>query len=183
MSAAATGLVASYVALAVLLLSLNLRSGWRWPIKAAAIGVTAGFFVVAFLAVLGLLGWPTDAAPPDRFRLHAALVREPDRAGRSAGAIYLWLSPRGEDGEILASPRASAMPDSARADGNGPGATRGRPRGRGQDPAAIPLERAVHEPRRSHRAVRTAAPEPAPQGGLVAHSKRIFFIHLVREKQ
>jgi hypothetical protein len=109
-TAAATGLVASYVALAVLLLSLNLRSAWRWPVKAAAIGVTAGFFVVAFLAVLGLLGWPTDAAPPGRFRLHAALVREPDRAGRSAGAIYLWLSPHGEDREILAPPRAYAMP-------------------------------------------------------------------------
>jgi hypothetical protein len=110
MTVAAVGLVGSYVALAVLLLSLNLRSAWRWPVKAAAIGVTASFFVIAFLAVLGLLGWPTDAAPPGRFRLHAALVREPDRAGRSAGAIYLWLSPRNEDGEAPESPRAYAMP-------------------------------------------------------------------------
>jgi hypothetical protein len=110
MTAAAIGLVASYVALAVLLLSLNLRSAWRWPVKAAAIGVTAGFFVIAFLAVLGLLGWPTDAAPPDRFELHAALVREPGRAGGSAGAIYLWLSARGKDGETTRSPRAYAIP-------------------------------------------------------------------------
>jgi hypothetical protein len=110
MTGAAIGLVASYVALAVLLLSLNLRSAWRWPVKAAAIGVTAGFFGIAFLAVLELVGWPTDAAPPGRFRLHAALVREPDRAGRSAGAIYLWLSPRDQVGEALEPPRAYAMP-------------------------------------------------------------------------
>lgn len=110
MTAAAIGLVGSYVMLALLLLSLNLRSAWTWPVKAGAIGVTAGFFVIAFLAVLGLLGWPTDAAPPGRFRLHAALVREPDRADGSAGAIYLWLSPRSEDDEILKSPRAYAMP-------------------------------------------------------------------------
>ena len=110
MTAAAIELVASYVALAVLLLSLNLRSAWRWPVKASAIGVTAGFFVIAFLAVLELVGWPTDAVPPGRFRLHAALVREPDRAGRIPGAIYLWLSPRDEDGGVLEPPRAYAMP-------------------------------------------------------------------------
>jgi hypothetical protein len=102
------------VTLAVLLLSLNLRSAWRWPVKAAASGVTAGFFVIAFLAVLGLVGWPTDAAPPGRFRLHAALVHEPDRAGRSAGAIYLWLSPSDQGGETLEPPRAYAMPYSRR---------------------------------------------------------------------
>jgi len=114
LTGAAIGLVGSYVALALLLLSLNLRSAWCWPVKAAAIGVTAGFFVIAFLTVLGLLGWPTDAAPPGRFRLHAALVREPDRAGGSAGAIYLWLSPSSEDDETLKSPRAYAMPYSRR---------------------------------------------------------------------
>jgi hypothetical protein len=103
------GLVASYAVLAVLLLSLNLKSAWHWGVKAAAIALTAGFFVVAFLAIEALLGWPTEAAPPAQFQLHAALVHEPDR-NHSDGAIYLWLSPRAADGGITGPPRAHALP-------------------------------------------------------------------------
>jgi hypothetical protein len=110
MTSAVVGLVASYVALATLLLSLNLRSAWRWPVKAAAIGITAGFFAVAFVALQAMLGWPTEAPPPAGFQLHAALIEEPDRKGRSQGAIYLWLSPRDADGTIAGPPRAYALP-------------------------------------------------------------------------
>jgi hypothetical protein len=74
------GLVASYAVFALLLLSLNLKSAWHWRGKAAAIALTAGFFVVGFVALEALLGWPTEAPPPARFQLHAALVLEPDRA-------------------------------------------------------------------------------------------------------
>jgi len=109
-SAAAIGLVTAYALLGVLLLSLNLKSGWRWPIKAAAIAITTAFFVVAFVAIEAMLGWPTEAAPPARFRLHAALVREPERGTNHAGTIYLWLSPRNEHGEVTGPPRAYALP-------------------------------------------------------------------------
>jgi hypothetical protein len=109
MTGAVAGLVASYVVLATLLLSLNLKSAWRWPVKAAAIGITAGFFVLAFVALQAMLGWPTEGLPPARFQLHAALIEEPDRKG-GPGAIYLWLSPRNADGEIAGPPRAYALP-------------------------------------------------------------------------
>jgi hypothetical protein len=109
LTAAVLGLVASYAVLAVLLLSLNLRSAWHWTIKAVAIALTSGFFVIAFLAIEGLLGWPTEAPPPAQFQLHAALVLEPER-DRPAGAIYLWLSPRSDDGEVIGPPRAHALP-------------------------------------------------------------------------
>jgi hypothetical protein len=110
MTGAVVGLVASYVVLATLLLSLNLRSAWRWPVKAAAIGITAGFFLVVFVALQALLGWPTEDQPPARFQLHAALIEEPDRKGPGQGAIYLWLSPRDADGAIAGPPRAYALP-------------------------------------------------------------------------
>ena len=112
MTAGVVGLVAAYVAVAVLLLSLNLRARWPWPVKAAAILVTAGFFVGSFVAVQAMLGWPTEQAPPAEFHLHAALIEEPDpRDGRGErGAIYLWLSRREEaggrhDGAAAATPR------------------------------------------------------------------------------
>lgn len=110
MTGGVLGLVASFAVLAVLLLSLNLRSAWHWAIKAAAIGLCGGFFVVAFLAIEALLGWPTEGPLPARFQLHAALVLEPDRSSHSAGAIYLWLSPRAADGETTGPPRAHALP-------------------------------------------------------------------------
>lgn len=110
MTTAAIGLVAAYALLGVLLLSLNLKSAWRWPIKAAAIGITTAFFVVAFVAIEAMLGWPTEAAPPARFRLHAALVHEPDQGAEHGGTIYLWLSPKERDGEVTGPPRAYALP-------------------------------------------------------------------------
>jgi hypothetical protein len=110
MTAAVLGLSASYLVLAVLLLSLNLRSAWRWPVKAWAIAVTLGFLIAGFAALQAMLGWPTQAAPPTRFQLYAALVHEPDRINRSNGAIYLWLSPRDPDGEPSGPPRAYALP-------------------------------------------------------------------------
>jgi hypothetical protein len=110
MTWAVLGLVASYAMLVVLLLSLNLRSPWHWVIKATAIALASGFFVVAFLAIEALLGWPTETPPPAQFQLHAALVLEPDRGARSAGAIYLWLSPRDAEGEVTGAPRAHALP-------------------------------------------------------------------------
>jgi hypothetical protein len=110
MTGAVLGLVASYAVLAVLLLSLNLKSAWHWTIKAGAIALTAGFFVVAFVAIEALLGWPTEARPPALFQLHAALVLEPNQGAGSAGAIYLWLSPQDAEGNLTGPPRAHALP-------------------------------------------------------------------------
>lgn len=110
MTAGVVGLVAAYVALAVLLLSLNLRARWRWPIKAAAILVTAGFFVGSFLAVQAMLGRPTEQAPSASFRLHAAVIEEPDPRQGEPGAIYIWLSEADGAGGYGRPPRAHALP-------------------------------------------------------------------------
>lgn len=110
MTQAIVGLVAAYVLLGVLLLSLNLRSAWRWPVKAGAIVTTLAVAALVFVTLEGMLGWPTEAPPPARFRLHAAVVDEPDKQGTDDGAIYLWLSPKDDDGEVLGPPRAYALP-------------------------------------------------------------------------
>ena len=129
MNSAVVGLVVSYVVLATLLLSLNLRSAWRWSIKATAIAITTGFFAITFIALQAMLGWPTEGSPPSRFQLHAALVHEPDRKGEHPGAIYLWVSPRQEDGAVAGPPRAYTLPYSralTRSHRARPSGTRGR---------------------------------------------------------
>jgi hypothetical protein len=84
-------IVFAYVAIAVLLLSLNLFSLWRWWVKASAMVISGLFFVGSYFAITGVLGMPTRAEPPERFTLVATLIVEPNAVAGSSGAIYLWL--------------------------------------------------------------------------------------------
>ena len=84
-------IVVAYVGIAVLLLSLNLFSLWRWWVKASAIVISGLFFIGSYLAVASLLGLPTKAKVPDRFSLVATRTVEPDKTNGESGAIYLWV--------------------------------------------------------------------------------------------
>jgi len=99
------GLVATvgvYIVLALLLLSLNIFSLWKWWVKAGAIVVTTVCFVVAYLAISSMIGWPSRSSLPARFSVLATRIEEPNRLTGSAGHIYLWVE------EI----NANAVPDS-----------------------------------------------------------------------
>lgn len=101
------GLSAAYVALAVLLLVLLVLGGrLSWLVKAGLILLTSGFYVVAYLALQALWGWPADQAPPARFRFVAAEVREPDGSIGYRGEIFLWAAPLDDP---AAPPRAYRM--------------------------------------------------------------------------
>jgi hypothetical protein len=104
------GVGASYVVIAVLLLSLNLTSRWHWCVKAAAIAVTTGFFGVSFASIAGLIGWPSQARVPEHFQLHWAAVVEPDKLNGSPGSIYLWLETLDENYMPAGTPRAFRVP-------------------------------------------------------------------------
>jgi hypothetical protein len=85
------GTVAVYILLAILLLSLNIFSLWKWWIKAGAIIVTTLGFVATYLLLNGLVGWPTVNKLPPRFSLVATRIVEPDKARGAPGHIYLWV--------------------------------------------------------------------------------------------
>ena len=84
-------LLAASVALGALLLSLNLRSLWSWPVKALATVLSLGALFGAHLAVSDLVGKPSHAPLPERFELLAAQIQEPRPGGNEPGAIYLWV--------------------------------------------------------------------------------------------
>lgn len=86
------GLIAAYVLVALLLLSVNLYSNWSWRIKAALIIVVSLFYLVTYLSFPPLMGWPAKSDVPERFNLIAAQVREPDKLTGEQGRIYLWIS-------------------------------------------------------------------------------------------
>jgi|SRR6516164_1551515 hypothetical protein len=91
MTSTVLAIAAAYVALGVLLLTLGLAARVAWWVKAAAIVATSGFFVEAFFATKGLLGWPATGALPARFQLLWVRVVEPDVKVGDPGAIYLWI--------------------------------------------------------------------------------------------
>jgi hypothetical protein len=99
---------AAYAVLGVLLLSVGLTSPLRWWIKAAAIVVTSVFFVEAFFATKGLLGWPGSGRLPARFQLLWTRVVEPDPKIHDAGSIFLWVEEVDEN-NVPISPRTRPL--------------------------------------------------------------------------
>jgi hypothetical protein len=110
MSLPLAGVVASYIVIAVLLLSLNLASRWHWTIKAMAIAITTAFFGVSYVSIAGLIGWPSDARVPEHFQLHWATVVEPDKLSGLPGSIYLWVETLDENNTLAGTPRAFRVP-------------------------------------------------------------------------
>lgn len=104
------GIAASYVAIAVLLLSLNLASRWHWGIKATAIAITTVFFGVSYVSIAGLIGWPSEARMPEHFQLHWATVIEPDKLIGLPGSIFLWVEGLDENNIPAGTPRAFRVP-------------------------------------------------------------------------
>ena len=104
------GVGLSYVAVAVLLLSLNLASRWHWGVKAAAIAITTAFFGISYASIAGLIGWPSETRVPEHFQLDWATVVEPDKLTGSSGSIYLWLEALDENNMPIGIPRAFRVP-------------------------------------------------------------------------
>jgi hypothetical protein len=105
-----TGIVlaisAAYVVIGVLLLNMGLASRYAWWIKATVIVVTCGFFIEAFFATKGLLGWPGTGQLPPRFQLLWTRVVEPDPKISDPGAIYLWVEELDENNVPTGTPRS-----------------------------------------------------------------------------
>jgi hypothetical protein len=99
-----------YAALGVLLLGLGLEARLAWWIKAAAIVVTSGFFVVVFFATNGLLGWPARGPLPPRFQLLWSRVVEPDVRTGDAGAVYLWVEETDDNNVPNGTPKSYRLP-------------------------------------------------------------------------
>jgi hypothetical protein len=100
------GVVGAYAALAVLLLSLNIASLWRWPIKAGAIVVTSGLFVGTYLAINALIGWPSPERLPERAIFLASRIVEPDKFTGDPGVIFVWLQGIDDKNLPVGEPRA-----------------------------------------------------------------------------
>lgn len=110
MMTAIAGTVGAYIVLAVLLLSLNIASLWRWWIKAGAIVLTALVFVGSYIAITGVVGWASTSTMPARFSLLATRIVEPDKLRDTPGHIYLWIEEIDDNQIVISPPRAYEVP-------------------------------------------------------------------------
>ena len=104
------GLGLAYAALAALLLTLNLQTKYRCEIKIAAIVAVTLLYVGAYHGAQNLRGWAIADAPPNPFKLHWAVVEEPDKARGTAGAIYILGQKLSARGVATGQPRLYRLP-------------------------------------------------------------------------
>ena len=100
----------AYAVVAALLLNLNLASPWRREIKLAAIFLVTALYVGAY-------HWRTEPArlgncrtPANPFKLHWAVIEEPDKVNGTPGRIYILAQPMGAGGALRGSPRLHGLP-------------------------------------------------------------------------
>jgi hypothetical protein len=110
MTSTVLAISAAYVVIGVLLLTVALASRFSWWVKGVAVVVTSLFFIEAFYATKGLLGWPRSGQLPPRFQLLWARVVEPDSKTGDRGAIYLWIEEVDDNNVPDGVPRSYRLP-------------------------------------------------------------------------
>lgn len=113
MNTAVIAISVAYVVLAVVLLCMGLTSRFTWWIKGLVIVVTSAFFIEAFYATKGLLGWPGTGQLPHRFQLLWTRVVEPDPKMSDPGAIFLWVEELDDNNVPSGTPRSFRLRYSA----------------------------------------------------------------------
>ena len=100
-------LTLAYVAIAALLLNLNLSSSWGAGIKFSGIVLVTLFYFVSYQGIRDLSGWPSNEELPEEFRVVWVNVEEPDKVTGTKGSIFLWLRQLDEQSqEPVGKPRA-----------------------------------------------------------------------------
>ncbi len=108
--AAIIAIVASYAALATLHLAVITKLGWSRPSKLLAAALMSALYVVTFHAAEGLRGWSAPVAVPERFKVLATRVVEPNARRNDPGAIHVWLEELDASNIPSGTPRAYVLP-------------------------------------------------------------------------
>jgi hypothetical protein len=106
MISVAVALTVAYVAVAALLLNLNMATRWNVFVKIGTVVLVTGLYATAWQGHKELLGWATGEPLPDDFRVHWVTVDEPDKATGAAGTIYVWVRELDSTGLPHGQPRA-----------------------------------------------------------------------------
>ncbi len=103
-------LLFSYVAVAALLLNLNVAVRAPLVVKAGAIVLVSACYVFVWFGLRDMQGWPTEDDMPERFRLQWVLVEEPDKVTGAPGEVFFWVRHLDADDRPDIAPRAYRLP-------------------------------------------------------------------------
>lgn len=110
MTGAVLLLTLAYVAVAVLLLNLNLATRHKGWVKGVAIIIVSMLYFGTWLGYKGLMGWPSADAMKTEFRVLWITIEDPDKSSSTPGHIYYWVRELDEAGLVVGPPRAHAVP-------------------------------------------------------------------------
>ena len=110
MTSAILILTLAYVAVAALLLNLNLATRHAGWLKGVAIILVSGLYFGSWHGYRGLLGWPSQDPMPDTFRVLWITIEDPDKAKDLPGSIYYWVRDLDDAGIPRGVPRAHSLP-------------------------------------------------------------------------
>ncbi|MFT4631051.1 MAG: hypothetical protein ACI8PP_000816 [Candidatus Pseudothioglobus sp.] len=103
-------LAIAYAVMGALLLYLLVATRRSLSFKIFTVVLISGLYVGTYMGLKELRGWPVNEALPERFRLHWAMINEPDKAQDAQGTIYLWIQTSAPNGELIDEPRAYHLP-------------------------------------------------------------------------
>jgi hypothetical protein len=103
-------LAIAYALIGALLLYLLVATRRSVSFKIFTVVLVSGLYMGTYLGLKELQGWPVNEELPLRFRLHWAMINEPDKAQNAQGTIYLWIQTSAPSGKLLDEPRAYHLP-------------------------------------------------------------------------
>jgi hypothetical protein len=108
-TASALVLTIAYVAVAALLLNMNLATRYSAPVKTLAVVLVSLLYFGTWHGVRGLMGWPTAEPMPAEFRVLWISIDEPDKVNALPGSIDYWVRALDSAGLASGSPRAHRL--------------------------------------------------------------------------
>ena len=99
-------LTLAFVAVAALLLNLNLATRHSARVKVSAIVLVTLLYVAAWSGYRGITGWATSQPLPEDFRVYWLMVEDPEKVSGKPGAIFFWVRELDDAGFPAGPPRA-----------------------------------------------------------------------------
>jgi hypothetical protein len=103
-------LALAYVGLGAVALSLFLSSRFSVAVKTSIIAALSLFYIISYIGANELRGWAIQKPPPNPFKLHWAVVEEPDKARGLEGRVFILAQALGDYGELRGAPRLYELP-------------------------------------------------------------------------
>lgn len=103
-------LAIAYAVIGALLLYLLAATNRSVSFKIFLVILVSSLYAGTYLGLKQYQGWPVSEELPQQFRLHWAMIIEPDKAQQANGSIYLWIQPSNPTGKLIDEPRAYHLP-------------------------------------------------------------------------